>query len=267
MQSYDAVTFFIVAHMDDWQLFMNPNVTSELSYKPNKVVFIYTTGNDAGSNEDYWRANEEAAISSVCFGIPHLMDAYGVRDVVQINNHMLHRWIRGNAVCYFLRLPDGNMSGKGFISQGYQSLQKLYQRDILSIKALDQSAIYYGWQDFVDTLQKIINYEAGGITSVKINHPETDKTINPGDHSDHRITGLAVQALPKYNQYNRFSYVGYDLRNYPADLCSEELFWKIGQFVAYDKTLYDLTSYSMLKVLPSTFIDFCLRSAKFRELP
>ena len=67
------ITFFIVAHMDDWQLFMNPNVSWELSNKENKVVFIYTTGNDAGGDKEFWMANEEAAISSVCFGISDLL--------------------------------------------------------------------------------------------------------------------------------------------------------------------------------------------------
>jgi hypothetical protein len=46
-----SITFFIVAHMDDWQLFINPNVSWELSNKENKVVFIYTTGNDAGGDK------------------------------------------------------------------------------------------------------------------------------------------------------------------------------------------------------------------------
>ncbi|MEM5651003.1 hypothetical protein AAHB57_30310 [Bacillus cereus] len=147
------ITFFIVAHMDDWQLFMNPNVSWELSNKENKVVFIYTTGNDAGGDKAFWMANEDAAISSVCFGISDLLYLDGEREIVNINNHVLHRWCGGNAVCYFLRLPDGNVTGSGFSSQGYQSLQKLYRRQIPFIKALDGSTIYHGWQDFVNTLQ------------------------------------------------------------------------------------------------------------------
>lgn len=260
------ITFFIVAHMDDWQLFMNPNVSWELSNKENKVVFIYTTGNDAGGDKAFWMANEEAAISSVCFGISDLLYLDGEREIVNINNHVLHRWCGGNAVCYFLRLPDGNVTGNGFSSQGYQSLQKLYRRQISSIKPLDGSTLYHGWQDFVNTLQGIIDNEVDGFSSVKINHPETNKTINPGDHSDHRTTGIAVQAIPKYNQYNNFSYIGYNLRNYPVDLWGEDLFWKIAQFAVYDKTLSDLTRYSILKKSPFFFIEFCFRAAKFREL-
>ena len=87
----------------------------------------------------------------------------------------------------------------------------------------------------------IIDYEAGDIGSVSIDHPETDEAINPGDHSDHITTGLAVQSIPKYAQYRRYLHRGYHLRNDPAELSGDALFWKIGQFVAYDKTLYDLT--------------------------
>jgi len=266
MRNYNTVTFFIVAHMDDWQLFMNPYVTWSLWNETNKVIIIYTTSNDAGGGEDYWRAKEEASISSVRFGISHLRDVYGAREIVQINNHALHRWFGGNAICYFLRLPDGHLSGSGFASQSYQSLQKLYQKSIHSIRAVDQSTTYNGWLDFVYTLQGIIDYEVEELTDIIINYPETENIINPGDNSDHRATGLAVQAMPKYPNYRRYSYIGYHLRSYPADLLGEDLFWKIGQFAVYDKTLYDLTGYSTLKEGPSNYIEICFRSAKFREL-
>ncbi|RAS74450.1 hypothetical protein A4R27_24175 [Priestia endophytica] len=248
--------------MDDWQLFMNPNVVWELSNKTNKVVFIYTTGNDAGGNERYWKGNEEAAINSVQFCI-NQSGLNGIRDKVQLNNHVLHRWTSGNAVCYFLRLPDGNLSGEGFANQDYQSLQKLYRGDISFIKTLDQSTVYHGWGEFVNIIQRIIDFEGDGISFIKINHPEVNKTINPGDHSDHIATGLAVKAVPKYERYHNFSYIGYSLMNYPADLWGEELFWKIGLFFVYDKTLYDMTKYSNLKQNPHTFMEFCFRSAKF----
>jgi hypothetical protein len=123
---------------------------------------------------------------------------------------------------------DGNVSGSGFQTQGFQGLEKLYQGNISNIKTLDKSTVYYGWKDFVHTLQGIIDYEAEEISLIRLNHPETDKAINPGDHSDHRATGLAVQALPKYNKYHRFLYIGYDLWNYPVDLFAEDLFWKVG---------------------------------------
>ncbi|EGL15477.1 MULTISPECIES: PIG-L family deacetylase [unclassified Paenibacillus] len=266
MPHYDAAAFFIVAHMDDWQLFMNPQATWEMSSDTVKVIFIYTTGNDAGGDENYWRANEEAAVRSIEFSKLHTDYTGGERGTVRINLRNIHRWSGGNTVCYFLRLPDGNVAGEGFISQGYQSLRKLRSKDISFIKALDQSSFYYGWQDFICTLQQIIDLETKGIKEVRINYPETDPTLNPNDHSDHILTGQAVEALPKYKQYRPFSYIGYDLIHYPADLKNDDLFWKVGQFTVYDQTLYELSKYSILKRASSTFISFCLRSARFREI-
>lgn len=266
MRSFNKATFFIVAHMDDWQLFMNPIVARELSYPENKVVLIHTTGNDAGYDLVHCFGKEAATISSIHFGISHLRNTNGFRNTIQINNHILHRWVGINIICYFLRLPDGNMNGNGFFNQGYQSLHKLYHKEINSIRTVDHTNIYHGWLDFVQTLQKIIDYEVDGAFPTSIHYPETDHTINPDDHSDHRITGLAVQALPKLNQYHCFAYIGYHLRNYPEDLSGIDLFWKIGQFVVYDRAFYTLSNYSIIKESQSNYINFCLRAAKFRKL-
>ena len=65
MNDFDAVAFYVVAHLDDWQLFMNPNATQDLTDETVKVVFIHTTGYDAGEEEVFWRAKEEAVIASI----------------------------------------------------------------------------------------------------------------------------------------------------------------------------------------------------------
>ncbi|RUL54792.1 MULTISPECIES: PIG-L family deacetylase [Lysinibacillus] len=264
MQQFNAIVFVIVAHMDDWLLFMNPNIRYELANKNNKVVFIYTTANDAGASETFWRGNEEASLSSIRFGVTYENEEKEYRDQVKLNNHLLHRWTYGNVVSYFLRLPDGNLSGNGFSSQGYQSLQKLYLREIPDICTLDHSTVYHGWDDLVNTIQSIIDFEGDNHSVIKINFPEPDRVINQGDHSDHITTGLAVRVIPKYNNYYSYSYKGYSISNYPIDLTGEDLFWKIGMFFVYDKTLYDLTGYSLLQRNPNTFMEFCFRSSKFQ---
>lgn len=266
MKRYETVAFFIVAHMDDWQLFMNPNATRLMSSSGSKTVFIFTTANDSGASEDYWRANEEAAISSARFNFSPTMYISGARDSILLHEHVLHRWIGGDVTCYFMRLPDGNLTGTGFPSQRYQSLQKLYEEEISEIHAIDGTSVYRGWQDVVNTIQGIISLESKDLTVI-VNHPETDQKINPDDHSDHRLTGIAVQSVADYSNYVCLSYIGYDLLNYPVDAASENLFSKIGQFTLYDKTLHDLTSYSILQRSPSTFISFCLREARYRVIP
>jgi LmbE family N-acetylglucosaminyl deacetylase len=47
-----SVTAFIVAHPDDWQLFMGDRVIQEIASK-RRVVFLYATAGGADLPEDY----------------------------------------------------------------------------------------------------------------------------------------------------------------------------------------------------------------------
>ena len=198
MNDFDAVAFYVVAHLDDWQLFMNPNATQDLTDETVKVVFIHTTGDDAGEEEFFWRAKEEAVIASIKTRLSPLRPLEEVRDTGVFNGHIVHRWSGANAVCYFMRVPDGNGLGTGFPRYGRQSLHRLRLGEIDVATTVDQSTEYVGWQDFVDTLQAIVDAEADGIPSSGIDHPETDELLNPGDHSDHVTTGLALEAMSNY---------------------------------------------------------------------
>lgn len=267
MSQYYEVVFYFIAHMDDWQLFMNPAAYHDMSSLNKKVVFIYTTANDSGADQSFWRANEEATLSSIRFGLP--MSANGVDDrrVVRINNHNVHRWNLGNVVCYFLRLPDGNVNGSGFPIGNHQSLEKLRLGRISSITTLDQSSVYSDWAALVELLQKIVDLESISEASTTLHYPETSISLNPDDHSDHRMTGFAVQDIPKYNHYHRHAYLGYTLSAYAPDLKGDDLFWKCAQFIIYDKSMYDLTRYSLLKLAPATYMTFCQRAGQSRYFP
>jgi len=42
------VSFYFVAHEDDWQLFMNPSAFEDVANAKVRTVFIHTTAGDAG---------------------------------------------------------------------------------------------------------------------------------------------------------------------------------------------------------------------------
>ena len=265
MNDFNAVAFYVVAHLDDWQLFMNPNATQDLTDETVKVVFIHTTGDDAGEEEFFWRAKEEAVIASIKTRLSPLRPLEEVRDTGVFNGHIVHRWTGANAMCYFMRVPDGN-GGTGFPRYGYQSLHRLRLGEIDVATTVDQSAEYVGWQDFVDTLAAIVDAEAEGIPSSGIDHPETNELLNPGDHSDHVTTGLALEAMSNYADYRRFLHVGYSILDSPPDLFGEDLYWKVSEFSSYDKVVFDLAGHSTVGENPPVYIGFCLRGAKFRAL-
>jgi hypothetical protein len=269
-----AIPFYIVAHQDDWQLFMAPNVADDLGPAAGKAVFIHTTAGDAGEAQAYWLAREEGAISSVRFRLAPGGPLEEGRGTVVVNDHRVFFRSVTNprtdrvAVCYFLRLPDGNPDGRGFPRYGDQSLEKLLAGTIGRIGAVDGSAEYEGREDLCRTIQEIIQKEAAG-RRIAIHYSDPDPSINPGDHSDHRATGQVVQVLPGWERYDRRLYQDYVLAQYPADLAQHDVFWKVGMLAAYEKSVVDLWGPSEIGEddSRSILVKWCLVKNRVRRLP
>src|SRR3954454_18953043 len=98
-ESYAEVSFYIVAHADDWQLFMQPNAYKGLVDADHKVVFIVTTAGDAGNEERYWRAREEGCKSSIRFCLAPLSDISESGGTREFNNHPITFWSVSNLIC------------------------------------------------------------------------------------------------------------------------------------------------------------------------
>lgn len=259
------VSFYIAAHADDWQLFMNPNVFLDLINPENKVVIIITTAGDAGKTSAYWTAREEGCKSSVRFCIaPHscIKECTGIRE---INQHFIHYWSANNVTCYFLRLPDGNMDGNGYSRNYYQSLSRLKCVGDLTITALDHSSIYYTWTDFYSTLNEIIDHESKGSDNIWVNYLNPDVGAVSYDHPDHQATGYAVQAMKNLPGVRQALFSGYGCQS-PENIPSTDLFWKIGMLAAYEKAVFDISGYSTLKEDISQYRQWCFRNAEFTTI-
>ena len=196
----ETVAFYFAAHEDDWQLFMSPNAYRDAQSPSTKVVFVYLTAGDggagvgnAGRSQPYYLARENGAKLSVMFIANGPNNPVTASDSeTSIGGHTIKRWTYGSTVSYFLRLPDGNMDGNGYGSTGLQSLHRLHEGAVPSIRAVDGSATYRGWDDLTRTLRDLIDRERGHATNVWVNVPDTDVTKNPGDHSDHQQTASGV---------------------------------------------------------------------------
>lgn len=262
-EQYTQISFYVVAHSDDWQLFMNPNAYNDLVASGSKVVCIITTAGDAGAGETYWHAREEGSKSSVRFCLAPLTALSESSRTKQFNGHTINYWSANNATWYFMRLPDGNMDGGGFPANHHQSLPKLKAGQIGAITALDNSATYGSWSDFYTTIQEIIESESAGISNICINYLNPDTTNNPNDHPDHITTGQAIQAMPIISSLQQALFVGYNVNSVPEDLGGTDLFWKVGMFAAYEKAVFDGSGYSTLNEAITTYLGWCFRSASF----
>lgn len=262
-EQFTKISFYVVAHADDWQLFMQPNAYNDLVAPGSKVVFIITTAGDAGAGETFWLAREEGSKSSIRFclqPLEALSESVGTRE---FNKHTINYWTANNATCYFLRLPDGNLYGNGFSQNHYQSLSKFRGEEISAITALDNSTTYKSWPDFYTTLQSIIKSECQGISEIMINYLNPNTDTNPNDHKDHIATGQAIQDMTLISTIKQTLYVGYSVSNNKENLNLTGLFWKSGMFSAYEKAVYDNSGYSTLGESVPTYLSWCLSSAEF----
>ncbi len=227
----ERVSFYFVAHEDDWQLFMNPSAFADVSDPKTRTVFVHVTAGDAGlgtgsggRKHPFYLARENGAEAAIRF----MADADGppaerVATRVAINGHLVQRVRYRTTTGYFLRLPDGGTDGAGYPHTGRQSLQRLAEGANDTLAAIDGTARYRGWSDLVASLRALVDRERGAAPLVQINVPELDPAINPGDHPDHRMTAkAALDATAGLACARRVHYVQYASARLPENLDAQQ---------------------------------------------
>jgi hypothetical protein len=227
----DKVSFYFAAHEDDWQLFMNPSAFQDVIGSAAKTVFVHLTAGDAGlgagmggRKHPFYLARENGAEAAIRFmADANTVPAERVAAPMSFNGHAIYRVSYRNTVSYFLRAPDGNASGAGYAETGFQSLKRLATGENNILRAVDGSAAYEGWEDLVATLRAIIAYERGGARLIQVNVAETDKRINPQDHTDHLMTAkAALDAVKEASCVRKVYYVDYASSRLPQNLDAQQ---------------------------------------------
>ena len=223
----------MVAHEDDWQLFMGDIVTTQLR-SGNRGVFVYLTAGDDGRDSTYWQTRERAAVQStrIAAGLPISQPLSC--SVVEIHQHPIKRCVDRDIESYFLRLPDGKRNGKGFALYGYQSLRKLRANPSSEISAIDASTTYRGWIDLMTTVGEIAQLDSPAVT-LHTSDPSIGR--NPHDHFDHRMTGLLVQDLRKQHRVAAMYYLGYALATRAPNRSTGQVQAKTTLLLAYDREM------------------------------
>lgn len=220
---WDEVSFYVVAHPDDWQLFMNPDAYAESQEENTKMVFIYTTAGDAGRRsltpgESYILAREEGAERSIRFmsDVSTVSHKPAVRSRVTVNGHLIRRVTYGNTVSYYLRLPDGGAGGP--------SLAQLQSGEAALLTAVDNSATYQGWADLSRTIEALVRREGRYTAALRFNLADPDPVINDSDHIDHQTTSqLLTELLPKMPCAEQKLYQTYNTSSLPINMTTDEL--------------------------------------------
>jgi hypothetical protein len=249
---YTSSSFYIIAHQDDWQLFMGKDAWDDMIKPERKVVFIYLTAGDACNKTGncayqipYFVSREEGAKNSVYLVTDHAASPpsgfnRNANNPITINNHILMKWQYKNVVKYFLRLPDGRLhfnessrSSCGFDPHDSTYIN-LFRRGILpKLSDINGTTTYNSWSDLVTTIKRILHAE--GKFPVSIHAPEFIHSLNTHTHPDHRETGLIVDNL--VNQLHGADvsyYLDYHSRTFPINLDEREIMRETGLFAAYN---------------------------------
>ena len=258
--------FYIIPHADDWQLFMNPDACLDINHTQNKIVFIVTTAGDAGFGEGFWRAREEGMKASVLYCMKAGEYINTTESKKQVFDKKLTTWSVNNVVCYFLRLPDGGVTGEGFKENTYCTLQRLENGTVELLTALDNSLALKSWSCFITLLSQIVLVESGkveGKTILKFLDPDAQN--NPLDHADHQSTGRAILSINNLPACSEIVYKGYG-NSCEQSLTPDEIFWKSGIFAAYETTVFARTGYSTLAENIHLYQKWILARPEFRKV-
>jgi len=256
----DYTDIVLVAHQDDWQLFMGDVVAGRIR-SGARVVFIYLTAGDDGRDSLYWMTRERGALESTRIAAAGLgIDTSVTCSTAKALEHAIRKCRIANTESYFFRLPDGRRDGKGFARHSYQSLRKLRAKRMTSISAVDGSAAYNSWADLVAAVTALIG-EGSMDRTVTIHTSDPSVVVNPHDHFDHRMSGLLVADSRRKNNWNVAYYTGYALASRAANRSKDQARQKVALFQAYDGVMTRANSkWSAYREHPAFYAECMLRT-------
>lgn len=270
-----GVVLVVVAHPDDWQLFLGEAVVEALR-RGERVVAVVTSAGGDDRPDTFWKAREAGAVASMGAA---LALAYGSTPAPPVvcrpqplvgplagaeagagagagggpggGGGVAPRLCEapgGRMATVFLRLPDGRGDGSGFSRTGHQSLLRLEGGTIPRLDAVDGSGAYWSTAAIADAIIHLVGALRvpngggvggatgwGGIVRVLTHDPE--RRFNPLDHADHRVTGRVALAVARRVGAPATVYSGYSNVKRGDNLSAEQSAWKAWLFVAYDREM------------------------------
>ena len=236
---------YIVAHTDDWPLFMGDRVVSDLRARKH-VAIIQAI---AESPSPCW---EQASVAAMVMAanpaapkppICNSANDYGVAKCthVMINGHSVQTCAYKSATAYFLKLPESlcpecvkaeHEAEDGFLRDG-RTLKRLHKGLIQDLMAIDKSATYSSFEDVVQTIRSIAERHSKASAAVTIHSLDPSVTANPTDHVDHTATGCAAATAFAKGQAPQRYYVGYGSENQPPNIPAEAAAMKQALFAEF----------------------------------
>lgn len=232
---------FVVAHQDDWQLFMGSRAYDNVQRFRRAVFIVVTAGQGDQAAEDWWKARELGCVTSVRTAAnPQNIKMTEPEFVkVTVRGHQLTASYYRNTVTYFLRLPDGGGRGQGFSSCNFQTLNKLKAGQGGPLRAIDGNDKYNSWSDLTNTVRAIIQREVRPNWTLWVHSPNPDDKVNANDHPDHLNAGIIAEQATRYIECRRLLYNGYGNAQRPINLSAVQKNNQTAMFAAYCRVMAD----------------------------
>jgi LmbE family N-acetylglucosaminyl deacetylase len=231
-------TLSIVAHQDDDLLFMNPDLQHAID-EGHCVRTVYLTAGDGGHDKFYWLSREQG--SEAAYDTMIGAKKGWLQQTVQLPGRQFMTVAspiaNSKVSLLFLHLPDGNLTGRGFSGSRFESLQHLLEDPTARMHTVDRQSTYTS-DELRDSLQAIMQI----YQPAQIHTQATAGSDNYPDHSDHMAASqFAQKAYDAYlqAQYDNqvaipfARYIGYPVRDMPANVAGDDLSHKQAAFFAY----------------------------------
>ena len=213
----------IVAHQDDDQLFMQPDLYETVTNR-RPLTVVYVTAGDANTGVAY--ADSRVADATTAYGV-----VAGTTDWscgwISIAGHAAQhcRLADANLSLVFLGYPDGGLTGNL-----PNSLLQLWQGATTGADTVADHVAHYDQGGLIATVAEIIT-----TTEPRLVRTLDISGAHGSDHADHVIVGaLTVLALASAgSDANVVSYRGYDVNSEPANVLD----------AVYDKTSLGMRAY------------------------
>ncbi|OON67852.1 T9SS type A sorting domain-containing protein [Hymenobacter sp. CRA2] len=273
LPSPQAISFYVVAHPDDWQLFMSPNAYGDLTDTRGKIIFIYLTSGDdkrrTGYDSQYpyatlpyYQARERAAANASRFVTNQYAGGrVGPTSVgttwVKSNYHLaggrnIATYAYRNTVHYFLRLPDRvgeavKLGGAGSYDFLTATALDSLVNDNQSVKTIDGSSSYANRTDVADQVAEIMQkewtpefYDTNYYPYRFLNYSEDHITDwNRPDHGDHINAAVVAEEAASSLGLNEWAFEGYSSASMPHNMSQPD--------AQNEASLFAITANSLLE--------------------
>lgn len=222
-KAIQKISFFIVAHPDDIELFMGREARHQiLNEDIERKVFIVLSAGDANRKNrkkplrrvSWWQAREKAHTTAISFWNAHKNEVSEQQTLIN-DRYITEINIGSHIALYNFRLPDADKT---------TSLHQLvaFEKETITDLVHQQS---YTLEDIQNSLIEIIESESQYAEEASFYIMDCDHERNPEDHRDHQATShIVLDVLPKLSIKNKSlsGYLTYFIKTKPINLEGED---------------------------------------------